>query len=131
MDETIFAVLSLDCLKAIQLICSTPSTWWFAVHLTDMIYKLHDQSVVGEDLDLRSKILLEYASTLFTIPQLWEVAADYVMESGMENATELLDTHIASLPVDSTKMANRLLHICKKYGLVRAHLDITKAMTIK
>uniref|UniRef100_A0A914CAX5 Nuclear pore complex protein Nup85 n=1 Tax=Acrobeloides nanus TaxID=290746 RepID=A0A914CAX5_9BILA len=131
LDETIFTVLSLDYLKAIQLICNTPSSLWFAAHLTDMIYKINNDNVTGEDVDIRATLLLDYAKTLFTVPQLWEIAVGYVLESGLENAMELLDTQVAELPIDNVKIANRLLHICQKYDLVRAHLDITKAMTLK
>lgn len=131
LDEIIFAILSLDYLKALQLICVTPSSLWFAVHLTDMIYKINNEMVTGEDTDVRARLFHEYSSILFTVPQLWDVAVDYVLESGAENASELLDTYIASLPVDSVKSANRLLQICQKHGLIRAHLDITKAMALK
>jgi hypothetical protein len=96
-----------------------------------MIYKINNDNVTGEDVDIRATLLLDYAKTLFTIPQLWDLAVGYVLESGLENAMELLDTQVAELPIDNVKIANRLLHICQKYDLVRAHLDITKAMTLK
>ncbi|KAH7662489.1 nuclear pore complex protein Nup85-like protein, partial [Aphelenchoides avenae] len=131
LDETLLAILSLDYLKAIQLVCKSNNTWWFAAHLTDLLYKLEQNVFTGANIDLRSKILTEYAKSLFDRPQLWDIAPGYVLNSGVENVEEALDELLLTVEADSDRKVDRLVAMCRKYSLPKTYDKVTRKMTKK
>uniref|UniRef100_A0A915CZS6 Nuclear pore complex protein Nup85 n=1 Tax=Ditylenchus dipsaci TaxID=166011 RepID=A0A915CZS6_9BILA len=123
LDKTLFSILSLDCLEALRKICSCgSSSWWFATHLIDLLY-YHDPSVLGNDIfssssqmGLRTRILVEYASSLFSTKELWEIAADYLMASGAEEVVQMLEERVSELDWQgNTQLAERIILMCGKY----------------
>lgn len=151
LEQTVLAILELDLIQALKLICSRGrSVCWFAAHLVDLLH-FHDpaflnpfpnsivalnftSSLANEqtDLNLRSRLLIEYGQLLFEDGQHWEIGADYLMASGVPNAGEMLDRLVAKLSWhDNTAMAERLVTVCDRFELCMAREDILRDVAMK
>ncbi|KAI1728608.1 nup85 nucleoporin domain-containing protein [Ditylenchus destructor] len=157
LDSTLLSILKLNYLEALKDICSGSASFqWFATHLIDLLY-FHDPSILipkilmpqstfgallsnntTTELGLRSRILSEYASSLFTAQmdnlseELWELAADYFVAAGAEQTREILEERVSGLDWrGNTKLAERIISICDKHDLLNAKYDITRAVTLK
>lgn len=139
LDKILFAILTLNCLEALKLICSAgPSSWWLATHLVDLLF-YHDANILAissktnhDDLDLRTRIVTEYANTLFATDGLWDIAADYLMASGSENVLQDLNDRMSELDwKKNTQLVERFLVTCDRYDLFTAKTNITRAVTAK
>lgn len=63
---------------------------------------------------------------------MWEIAADYLMNSGHENAREMLEERTETFDWnENTQLAERILLLCDKYDLRNAKKDLTRAITLK
>ena len=83
-------------------------------------------------MELRSQLLLEYSSLLFTTEQTWEIAADYLLETSDPNAQIILEEHVGALDWRGcTVKANRLLALCDRYGIANAKQDLLRSLTYK
>ncbi|KAL7076009.1 hypothetical protein ACQ4LE_004267 [Meloidogyne hapla] len=155
IEQTVLAILELDVIRALKIICSAgPSLCWFAVHLVDLLH-FHDPTYLNpeasnfssfqtkfifqnetdkemENLDLRSRLLVEYSQLLFQNDQLWEIGADYLISSNLKNCNEILEKIIGQFNwFGNVSIAERILVICEKYELWNAREDILKAITMK
>lgn len=115
-----------------------PSSWWLATHLVDLLF-YHDANILAissktnhDDLDLRTRIVTEYANTLFATDGLWDIAADYLMASGSENVLQDLNDRMSELDwKKNTQLVERFLVTCDRYDLFTAKTNITRAVTAK
>uniref|UniRef100_A0A914L1J7 Nuclear pore complex protein Nup85 n=1 Tax=Meloidogyne incognita TaxID=6306 RepID=A0A914L1J7_MELIC len=155
IEQTVLAILELDLIRALKIICSAgPSLCWFAVHLVDLLH-FHDPNYLNpeasnisslqlkfifqdesdkekENLDLRSRLLVEYCQLLFQNDQLWEIGADYLIASNLKNCNEMLEKIIGQFNwFGNVSIAEKILIICEKYELWNAREDILKAITMK
>lgn len=85
------------------------------------------------DLDLRSRLLVEYSQLLFRDDQLWEIAPDYLsVASELNDGGQILDRLVAKVNWrKDTSMAERLLTICDRFELKIAREDILRSLTLK
>lgn len=153
IDKILFAILSLNCLEALKLMCSGgfffinfkfniivlgSSAWWLATHLVDLLF-YHDSNILSissktdqNDLNLRTRIITEYADSLFSIDGLWDIAADYLMASGSEDSLKNLNKRMSELNwKGNTQLAEHFLITCDRYDLFTAKTNITHAVTIR
>lgn len=99
----------------------------------------HDANILAisskanqEDLDLRTRIVTEYANSLFATNGLWDIAADYLIASGSENALQELNDRMSELDwKGNTQLVECFLVTCDRYDLFTARTNITRAVTIK
>ena len=85
-----------------------------------------------ENLDLRSRLLVEYSQLLFQNDQLWEIGADYLICSNLKNCNEMLERIISQFNwYGNVSIAEKILIICEKYELWNAHEDILRTITMK
>lgn len=63
---------------------------------------------------------------------MWEIAADYLMNSGHEQAKEMLEDRIKNLDWEqNTQLAERIIALCDKYELFNAKNDLTRTICYK
>ncbi|KAK7506744.1 hypothetical protein BaRGS_00002219 [Batillaria attramentaria] len=107
-------------------------SWWFVAHLTDILHHCGqiDSQKLAFGSNLREYLLLQYASGLMSHHSLWQVGVDY-LDFCPVLGREHLKLFIESLPLDSERKANKLLHICQERDLSEQAQSICKVMGMR
>ncbi|KAL3077243.1 hypothetical protein niasHS_013232 [Heterodera schachtii] len=155
LEQTILSIVEFDLIKGLRLICSAgQSACWFATHLVDLLH-FHDSNFLNPtltatlpsggaqklldgfskdsaDFDLRARLLVEYAQLLFQDDQLWEIAPEYLIASGLDSVGQrILDQLVSQFNWrGNTSVAQRLLTICDRYELGTAREDILRSLVL-
>jgi hypothetical protein len=69
LDEILLAILDIDILDALRLLCESSADWWLIAHLIDLLLKCGCKLLtVGDDdkSQIAEYLLLEYGSSLMS-----------------------------------------------------------------
>ncbi|RDD43923.1 Nuclear pore complex protein Nup85 [Trichoplax sp. H2] len=126
LDEVISAIFLLDTVRVIKEASAGFGDWWFAVHLTDLLYHCGQLKLYKLDYgtDLREYLLLEYGSSLMSASS-WQIGSDYLGHC-QTYGRYYLEQYISRIPLDSEKKTRKVLHVCEKYGLSTDLADICR-----
>jgi len=114
-DEALLALCSLNVLRALQVISGGSSDWWLCAHLADLCHKV-DQRIIHSAYDLRSFLILDYASTLIQIPGLGLLSVEYFVECG-DRGIEQLQQHLMRMKMGSERELMKWLDVCRRLSL--------------
>ncbi|CAB3408240.1 unnamed protein product [Caenorhabditis bovis] len=123
-QDTFWCIVSRDEGNFYQQIMQNP---WLSVHLVDLIQK----STLDPELEpIRRNLLLNYASSLISHSDLWEIGAGYLISCGIEGLLRL-ESHIESMYIEDDAMAEKLYEICEENRLLDAKSCVTNTMTFR
>ncbi|OZC07509.1 Nup85 Nucleoporin [Onchocerca flexuosa] len=130
IDAVICELFSLDALRALHRISTSSTNWWFPAHLADLLQKADERITSAYGMDIRQHLIIEYGSSLFSEPGLWQVGFDYLREAGKEglNHLELL---IAEVPLDNETVATKICSLCDEVGFDQTRKDIARTMAYR
>lgn len=130
MDAALCELFSLEAVRALHRLSTTSANWWFPAHLADLLQKADERITNAFGVDVRQYLIIEYGSSLFSEPGLWNVGFDYLRESGDEGLKQL-ELLVGGVPLDNEMVATKLCSLCDEVGLGRARMDITRAMAYR
>ncbi|XP_076457331.1 nuclear pore complex protein Nup85-like [Babylonia areolata] len=134
LDNILQAALEFDLHQVIKdsSMCLGDRSWWFGAHLTDILH--HCGQIDSQKLEfgsnLREYLLLEYVAGLMSHDSLWQVGIDYLDHCPVFGK-EQMKLYIESIPLDSERKANKLIHICEERDLTEQVQSICKIMGVR
>ncbi|KAK6102858.1 Nup85 Nucleoporin family protein [Brugia pahangi] len=130
IDAVMCELFSLEALRALHRISTSSTNWWFPAHLADLLQKADERIISAYDMDVRQYLVIEYGSSLFSEPGLWQVGFDYLRETGNEGLSHL-ELLIAQVPLDNETVATKLCSLCDEVDFDQTRKDIARAMAYK
>uniref|UniRef100_A0A1I7VEG4 Nuclear pore complex protein Nup85 n=2 Tax=Loa loa TaxID=7209 RepID=A0A1I7VEG4_LOALO len=130
IDAVMCELFSLEALRALHRISTSSTNWWFPAHLADLLQKADERITSAYGMDIRQHLIIEYGSSLFSEPGLWQVGFDYLRETGDEGLRHL-ELLIAEVPLDNETVATKLCSLCDEVGLNQTRKDIARAMAYR
>ncbi|KAL3993689.1 Nup85 Nucleoporin family protein [Acanthocheilonema viteae] len=125
IDAVMCELFSLEALRALHRISTSSTNWWFPAHLADLLQKADERITSAFGTDIRQYLIIEYGSSLFSEPGLWQVGFDYLRETGDEGLAHL-ELLIGQVPVDNETVATKLCSLCDEVGFDQTRKDITR-----
>uniref|UniRef100_A0AAF5Q4S4 Nuclear pore complex protein Nup85 n=3 Tax=Wuchereria bancrofti TaxID=6293 RepID=A0AAF5Q4S4_WUCBA len=130
IDAVMCELFSLEALRALHRISTSSTNWWFPAHLADLLQKADERITSAYDMDVRQHLIIEYGSSLFSEPGLWQVGFDYLRETGNEGLSHL-ELLIAQVPLDNETVATKLCSLCDEVDFDQTRKDIARAMAYR
>ncbi|VIO92891.1 Uncharacterized protein BM_BM5485 [Brugia malayi] len=130
IDAVMCELFSLEALRALHRISTSSTNWWFPAHLADLLQKADERIISAYDMDVRQHLIIEYGSSLFSEPGLWQVGFDYLRETGNEGLSHL-ELLIAQVPLDNETVATKLCSLCDEVDFDQTRKDIARAMAYR
>uniref|UniRef100_A0A158Q8C9 Nuclear pore complex protein Nup85 n=1 Tax=Elaeophora elaphi TaxID=1147741 RepID=A0A158Q8C9_9BILA len=130
IDAVMCELFSLEALRALHRISTSSTNWWFPAHLADLLQKADERITSAFDMDIRQHLIIEYGSSLFSEPGLWQVGFNYLRETGNEGLSHL-ELLIAQVPLDNETIATKLCSLCDEVGFNEMRKDIARAMAYR
>ncbi|KAF9425389.1 Nucleoporin nup85 [Podila epigama] len=139
VDRIKISILEMDAIKTVRY-CSSFDNPWLVAHLADVLHQYgfldisgmtpQDLSSSGVNSSIRDFFIINYAQSLISNPDLWEVIAGYLLYCG-QTGRAMLSTWICHVPLDSPAKATKVLEFCKDNNLVDSLQSINRVTGVE
>jgi len=132
VDSILLSVLRYDVPLLLNECCRNFSSWWFPVHLMDLLELcgIEAEEDAEDQERMREQLVVTYAEELAKHRSYWQVAAFYLAHSG-KGASGLLGNFLSRVPIDCEKKATKVLRLCRDHGLLREEKSIQRRLAVK